>query len=164
MARSSWKAEGEEWRMEKTYSHPRVKNGERRKRLVRRFYHKAFVFHRVGLYTKASFCNSFVLNTPKWSKHVNIANTRVIPILHSPRTTIGVSHLSPRRSHPIGSSFSSFSHSPILRGGVTTPNVLWSSSHLSSVKTRVVLQGNFKLNWTCLHSFYSLFHSLTTMP
>jgi hypothetical protein len=47
-------------------------------------------------------------------------------ILHSPRATKGyVSHLSPWRSYPIGSSFSSFSifHSPILRGGVTTPSV-----------------------------------------
>jgi hypothetical protein len=76
---------GEEWRMKKL--------------LVRRFYCKASVFHLGSLLS------------PLEHKFLTLADSRVIPVLHSPFSTghnRGVT-LSPWRSYPIGSSFFSFS-------------------------------------------------------
>jgi hypothetical protein len=96
---------------------PWVKNGEWRKLLVRRFYRKASVFHMGSLLS------------PLEHKFLPHANSRVIPILHSLFSILhgpqrGVT-LSPWRSYPIGSSFSSFS---ILQGGATNPNGVPSSA------------------------------------
>ena len=122
VAHSPWKAEGpfsEDWGFH--YSYPQVKNGEWRKLLVRRFYRKAYVFHLIDVYTKLLLHFIRVKHTKViWACEQSINSyhklTRVIPILHSPRATIGVSHLSPWRSYHVGSSISSSSilYSPIL--------------------------------------------------
>ena len=52
------------------------------------------------------------------------ADSRVIPILHSPWATIGVSHFLNEEAILLAPFFSSFS---ILRGGVTIPSVMEAS-------------------------------------
>jgi hypothetical protein len=89
MPRSPWKAEGpfyEDWEFHS--SPPRVKNGEN-------FLCESFAA-KLLFFTLGRFFHRWRLAVARspWTEHKFLphADSRVIPILHSPRATIGVSH------------------------------------------------------------------------
>jgi hypothetical protein len=127
VARSPWKAEGpfyEDWEFHS--SPPRVKNGEWRRFLVRRFSCKTFIFHVGSLLSplEARFVWPSV-----WTKHKLLphADSWVIPIIHSPFSTglVGCHTFSMEKLSYWLLFFLILPFS-IIWGGVTTPNVpIW---------------------------------------
>jgi hypothetical protein len=110
VARSPWMAEGP------------LENGEWRKLLVEGFiiFHLWLLLLSHGIHTikSAWWMRQRISNPCVWIEHKFLSHAGGNGNSHSPFSTghKGVSHLSPWRSYPIGSSFSSFSilHSNIL--------------------------------------------------